>query len=300
MNKKILYLSLLFILLNMACKSIEQKKFESTPQYKDFYMTARFIMTDYERKMFKALPDDESRNRFIKEFWDRRDPTPNTDENENYEEFQNRIAFANKNFRERTKGMGWNTVRGRILLQLGFPIQRKREQYNLMSENRYVPYELWYYPRFELVLGFIDKNDTGKYELMDPPPGLLSAIDEAIYEFDINKKFRGKGKFKFKGKYKAGNLIITFPMKNVLFKKAGNKMSVEYELSIGVFLNFKRLKQFKIYRKIEKDKEEFLSIDKLSVKIPYKLQERGKYYFDVIVTDLINNTRYRRYITVRK
>jgi GWxTD domain-containing protein len=287
-------------LSGIACKSVEQKKFESLPQYKEFYMMARFIMTDYERRMFKYLPDSAARDKFIKEFWKRRDPTPDTDENENYDEFMNRIAFANRNFRERTKGMGWNTVRGRILLQLGFPIERKREHYNLMSENRYVPYEIWYYPRFELVLGFIDKNDDGKYELMDPPPGLLSAIDEAVYEFDINKKYRGKKSIKFNGIYKKGMLIISFPIKNILFKKFGDIMSVQYKFDITVFSNYKEIDKISIKKIIEKDKDEFLKLKKLSVEIPYELQKKGKYYFDILVTDLINKSRYRRYISYRK
>jgi len=297
MIKQYVFLLIMFVLFGFACRSIEQKKFEKSPYYKSFYRTARFIMTDYEKKIYRFLPNNKAIEEFIKDFWKRRDPTPNTEANENYDEFLKRIAYANKNFRERTRGLGWNTNRGRILLQLGFPLQRRREQYNLQRENRYVPYEIWYYPRFELVLGFIDRGDTGKYELLSPPPGLLSAIDEAIYEFDINKNFRGKSLFKFKGKYKKNKLIFTFPVKNILFKESKNKMTVKYKFDISVFLNYKKIDFLSITKTIEKKKEGFLKLNKLHIKIPYNLSTKGKYYFDVLVTDLINNTRYRRYVS---
>ncbi len=299
MIRKYVFLFILFVLFGFACRSIEQKKFEKSPYYKSFYRTTRFIMTDYEKKIYRFLPDNKAIEDFIKDFWKRRDPTPNTEENENYDEFLRRIAYANKYFRERTRGLGWNTNRGRILLQLGFPLQRRREQYNLQSETRYVPYEIWYYPRFELVLGFIDRGDTGKYELLSPPPGLLSAIDEAIYEFDINKKYRGKFLFKFKGKYKKNKLIFTFPVKNILFKELENKMKIKYKFDISVFLNYKKIDFLSITKTIEKKKEELLKLNKLHIDIPYNIRTKGKYYFDVLVTDLINNTRHRRYISYR-
>ena len=54
-----------------------------------------YIITDEERKAFKKLQTDEEREQFIEQFWRRRDPDPDTDENEYKEEHYRRIAYAN-------------------------------------------------------------------------------------------------------------------------------------------------------------------------------------------------------------
>ncbi len=44
------------------------------------------------------LSNDEERDQFIEAFWQRRDPTPDTEENEFKEEHYRRIAYANEHF----------------------------------------------------------------------------------------------------------------------------------------------------------------------------------------------------------
>src|SRR5437660_12253335 len=58
----------------------------------------RWIITDEERQAFKQLSNDEERDQFIEAFWARRDPTPDTPENEYKEEHYRRIAYANEHF----------------------------------------------------------------------------------------------------------------------------------------------------------------------------------------------------------
>ena len=81
--------------------------------YKDWLdKDVTYVITDEERKAFKKLATDDERERFIEEFWRRRDPDPDTDENEFKEEYYERIAYANENF---ASGIpGWKTDRGRI------------------------------------------------------------------------------------------------------------------------------------------------------------------------------------------
>jgi GWxTD domain-containing protein len=79
----------------------------------------RWIITDEERAAFKALSNDEERDNFIENFWARRDPTPDTPENEYKEEHYRRIAYANEHF---SSGVpGWKTDRGRIYIMFGKP-----------------------------------------------------------------------------------------------------------------------------------------------------------------------------------
>jgi GWxTD domain-containing protein len=78
-----------------------------------------YIITDEERKVFKTLQTDDERQTFIENFWLRRDPTPDTEENEFREEHYRRIAYANDRF---ASGIpGWKTDRGRIYIEYGPP-----------------------------------------------------------------------------------------------------------------------------------------------------------------------------------
>src|SRR6202163_2635040 len=88
--------------------------------YKDWLdKDVAYIITDEERKAFKKLESDDEREAFIEEFWRRRDPDPDTDENEFKEEYYERIAYANEHF---SSGIpGWKTDRGRIYIMWGKP-----------------------------------------------------------------------------------------------------------------------------------------------------------------------------------
>ena len=92
--------------------------------YKDWLdKDVTYIITDEERKAFKKLATDDERERFIEEFWRRRDPDPDTDENEFKEEYYERIAYANEHF---SSGIpGWKTDRGRIWIMYGKPDGRE-------------------------------------------------------------------------------------------------------------------------------------------------------------------------------
>jgi GWxTD domain-containing protein len=78
-----------------------------------------YIITDDERKAFHRLSNDAERESFIEQFWLRRDPTPDTLENEFKEEHYRRIAYANEHF---ASGIpGWKTDRGMIYIKHGPP-----------------------------------------------------------------------------------------------------------------------------------------------------------------------------------
>ena len=79
----------------------------------------RYIITPEERKAFVQMATDEERENFIESFWMRRDPTPDSIENEYKEEHYRRIAYANDRY---ASGIpGWRTDRGRIYIAHGPP-----------------------------------------------------------------------------------------------------------------------------------------------------------------------------------
>jgi GWxTD domain-containing protein len=134
-----------------------------------------YIISDEERKAFKTLSNDEERDAFIEQFWLRRNPTPDSPENEFREEHYRRIAYANEHFAAGKPG--WKTDRGRIYIAWGKPdsidshpsggsYQRPMEEGG--GETSTFPFEQWHYRYLEGVgenidLEFVDACQCGDY-----------------------------------------------------------------------------------------------------------------------------------------
>ncbi|MEX2399787.1 MAG: GWxTD domain-containing protein [Rhodothermales bacterium] len=98
----------------------------------------------------------------FREFWDRRDPTPNSERNERMEEYYYRIAYANSEYGN--FGNGWQTDRGQVMVLFGEPDHVDRHPFNFNVK----PYEVWYYYRIGRRFVFIDDTGLGDYELLVP------------------------------------------------------------------------------------------------------------------------------------
>jgi GWxTD domain-containing protein len=150
--------------------------------YKDWLeKDVSYVITDEERKAFKKLATDDERERFIEEFWRRRDPDPDTDENEFKEEYYERIAYANEHF---ASGMpGWKSDRGRIWIMYGKPDEREthpmggnyeRPSYEGGGNTSTYPFEIWFY-RYLAGVGsgveieFVDPTGSGEYRIARNP-----------------------------------------------------------------------------------------------------------------------------------
>ena len=150
--------------------------------YKDWLeKDVTYVITDEERKAFKKLATDDERERFIEEFWRRRDPDPDTDENEFKEEYYERIAYANEHF---SSGIpGWKTDRGRIWIMYGKPDEREthpmggsyeRPSYEGGGSTTTYPFEIWFY-RYLAGVGsgveieFVDPTGSGEYRIARNP-----------------------------------------------------------------------------------------------------------------------------------
>jgi GWxTD domain-containing protein len=157
------------------------KKELETPYKKWLTEDVAYIITDEERRAFHGLNTDEEREQFIEQFWLRRDPTPDTTENEFKEEHYRRIAYANDHF---ASGIpGWKTDRGRIYITFGPPdeieshpsggsYERPMEEGG--GETSTYPFEQWRYRYIDgignnVILEFVDTTMSGEYHLtMDP------------------------------------------------------------------------------------------------------------------------------------
>jgi GWxTD domain-containing protein len=130
-----------------------------------------YIIADEERAAFTRLTTDPERDRFIEQFWLRRDPTPNTPNNEFKVEHYRRISYANQRFPTQTKP-GWQTDRGRLYIVYGPPDEI--ESHPSGSATTRFPYEVWLYHHVEgignnLFLQFIDKTGSGDYRSAPSP-----------------------------------------------------------------------------------------------------------------------------------
>ncbi|HEY0459836.1 MAG TPA: GWxTD domain-containing protein [Pyrinomonadaceae bacterium] len=136
-----------------------------------------YIITSEEKKAFNALKTDEERENFIENFWRRRDPNPDTEENEYREEYYERIAYANEHF---ASGIpGWMTDRGKIYITWGKPDgveshpsggSYDRPSYEGGGSTTTYPFETWFYRHLDNVgdgveIEFVDPTGTGEYRL---------------------------------------------------------------------------------------------------------------------------------------
>lgn len=152
-----------------------------TPYRKWLNEDVSYIITDEERAAFKKLQTDEEREQFIEQFWLRRDPTPDSNENEFKEEHYRRIAYANERY---ASGIpGWKTDRGRIYITFGpadeieshpsgGTYQRPPEEGGGTTST--FPFEQWRYRYIEdigndIIIEFVDPTMSGEYRMtMDP------------------------------------------------------------------------------------------------------------------------------------
>jgi GWxTD domain-containing protein len=140
-----------------------------------------YIITDAEKRAFKKLETDDERERFIEDFWRRRDPDPDTEENEYREEYYERIAYANEHY---SSGVpGWKTDRGRIYITFGKPDEveshptggaYERPSYQGGGDTTTYPFEIWFYRHLDNVgngieIEFVDPTGSGEYHIAQSP-----------------------------------------------------------------------------------------------------------------------------------
>ncbi len=135
----------------------------------------RWIITDEELAAYKQLSNDEERDQFIEQFWLRRNPNPDSPENEFRETHYQRIAYADEHFAAGKPG--WRTDRGHIYIAYGKPdsidshpsggsYERPMEEGG--GNTSTFPFEIWHYRYLEGVgdnidIEFVDSCMCGDY-----------------------------------------------------------------------------------------------------------------------------------------
>ncbi|MDT4897744.1 MAG: hypothetical protein QOH25_2821 [Acidobacteriota bacterium] len=178
--------ALLLAVPAISAQDLPDRKTNQKPElpkaYRDWIdKDVAYIITQQERDAFKKLKTNEEREQFIQLFWLRRDPDPDTDENEYREEYYERIAYSNEHF---ASGIpGWKTDRGRIYIMYGKADEVEshptggaydRPSYQGGGSTTTYPFEIWFYRYLPGVgsgieIEFVDPTGTGEYRISRSP-----------------------------------------------------------------------------------------------------------------------------------
>lgn len=308
-NRNILFVIFLFFLttliLTNGCNS-SGILVKSLPENdKIFLNEVSLIITKQERKKFLSLTNQKDREIFKKEFWEKRDPDPGTEENEFKTEYYNRMRYANKYFRNGKKS-GWKTDRGRIYMILGPPSQRRFYQGKIYSRSGERPLDsyphiVWLYGNFPVIfVDYFQINDFKISPISARQIGMLNTVgimlkpkvsrEKIPMDFNIKLNKKSKGKIL---------LSLTIPFSTISFTP--EEGGLYNTTTIGVTLKIVRMKtkkeivkkrEFKI-RLTEKDLDDMS--DNYTIKFPIDLKQ-GKYVMTVILKNHTDNKETRKKI----
>jgi GWxTD domain-containing protein len=215
----------------------------------------RWIITDQELQAFKSLGNDEERDQFIEQFWLRRNPNPDSPENEYREQHYQRIAYANEHFAAGKPG--WRTDRGHIYIAYGKAdsidshpsggsYERPMEEGG--GNTSTFPFEVWHYRYLEGIgdnidVEFVDSCMCGDYHM---------TIDRS--EKDALKHVPGagetlseqQGQSKKADRFSGGGLeqLGSGPMSSMNQSKQFDRISFAAKIMAPPVIKFKDLEAF--------------------------------------------------------
>ena len=222
----------------------------------------RWIITDTEAQAFKHLSNDEERDAFIENFWQRRNPSPDSPENEYRDEIYARIAYANEHFAAGKPG--WMTDRGHIYIAYGKPDDIEShpsggEYQRPMDEGggstATFPFEIWHYRYIEGIgdnidLEFVDTCQCGDYhytidrsekDALKHVPNAGLTMYEENGQADKKDRFSGAGGFEQLG---------TGPMTQQNQNKQFDRIDLMAKIMAPPPIKFQDLEQFMASSKV--------------------------------------------------
>ncbi|QHS51108.1 GWxTD domain-containing protein [Edaphobacter sp. 12200R-103] len=254
----------------------------------------RWIITDQEMQAFKSLSNDEERDQFIEQFWLRRNPNPDSPDNEYRDEHYRRIAYANEHFAAGKPG--WKTDRGHIYIAYGKPdsidshpsggnYQRPMDEGG--GNTSTYPFETWHYRYLQGIgdnidIEFVDTCMCGDYHM---------TIDRS--EKDALKYVPGAGATLYeqmgmaekKDRFSGGGLeqLGTGPMSTMNQSKQFDRLNQYAKLMAAPEIKFKDLEQYMVSSKILTGppflfdvRTDYVKVTNDTILVPITLQIRNK------------------------
>ncbi|MDX6613708.1 MAG: hypothetical protein QOD75_2894 [Blastocatellia bacterium] len=168
-------------------------KAEPAKAFKQWVVDVEPIIRPGELEAWKKLRTDDEREHFIAEFWNLRDPSPDTSENEYREGYYERMAYVNEHFASGVPG--YKTDRGRIYLKYGKPDDieshpaggpYQRQSYEGGGSTATYPFEIWFYRHIPGLTGaeveFVDPTGSGQYRLARNPFEKIASLTDPYRE----------------------------------------------------------------------------------------------------------------------
>ena len=222
---------LLFAAAAPSCRLYKMEQ-HLTPPYAEFLAKVQYIMTGQERKIYLELPDSE-KDKFIEEFWERRNPNPGSKENAFKTEYLDRVQRAQDLFRGEGRA-GYVTDRGRIYILFGPPSERMTYPMDAEGYCR----EVWYYGAFPVI--FVDEHCEGHYLLTAINLEHLEALNIAQGRFqqtitdEKDKRFFDYNVSVQKDRFEAGRfegrIVVDVPYATIWFGSTADRL----ETTLGV------------------------------------------------------------------
>jgi GWxTD domain-containing protein len=124
-----------------------------------------YIASSSEKSYIESAPTKEEKIKRYLEFWKKKNPNPNEEDNRVFDEYYRRINFANENFTYFMEG--WRSDRGMVYITLGPPNNIDRHPFDYDAK----PYEIWEYYDMNQQFIFVDETGFGDYRLTTPMYG---------------------------------------------------------------------------------------------------------------------------------
>ena len=289
-KRRLVVLAAAALILPALARAEDRK--DPAKESEEFYKTARLIMTGQERKIWKHLPDEAARKEFIRDFWAKRDPDPDTEANEFKAEFEGRIDYANKHFRE--GGLGMNTDRGRIWIFMGPP--DKVEEFPPTGDPGVRGFILWWiYYADRLGIEFVDEKGYGSYKIRQYDGDFFGAMQDMVklgQWVGPDSVFR-KRILDFDLAYDAGAKVLdlTIPVKGLLLREnEEGGFQVDLDFIFYVYGEEGRTKE--TFRESRTFTTTVRELDELKT-VPFRFEiplKRGTNFVDVIIKGKAKNT----------
>jgi GWxTD domain-containing protein len=303
-NKKARFVALVTIFVMMAIavnyNIAKSRSIKMSPEHEEFYHYAQYFFTKNERKVWRHLTTEAARDRFIKNFWEIRDPNPYTDVNEFKLEIERRYEYVCKYLKEGPIP-GWKTDRGRIYLLLGPPSETAEDHFNRGNVLQ------WYYDEYNVYIRFYDLRGTGIYQmdLTTVSLALLDVLDNKKY-FIVNKEGKLNWRildFDFSYDQKAKEASIKIDAKKLNFEKdpeSSDAMIAKIKINLVVYPEDKAddFKKYSQVKTVKVKKEKLLEKNaRISARFPLELPP-GKVEIDANISDVFGDAVYRKFIKI--
>lgn len=141
----------------------EQELTEDQKTSLAYYRHIKWVAQESDLDIYEKLESLEAKDKFLKVFWKRLDPTPDTVVNERLIEHIRRMRYADNNFSASHRQKGYDTDKGRVYVKYGAPSDREYRT----AVDSVKPYEIWTYEgqgTYDFI--FRDRRGVGVYELV--------------------------------------------------------------------------------------------------------------------------------------